>query len=259
MRFAVWRCLRGAPESASRTASIHAASSGPSARRALDLGSGAAGDMSAISAYLATVLRLSLSLLAISARGTPAASIARISLTSSRGTVISSILSGRVCPKPSPGKTIRRGPRPWFLGCGPHDQNAQFLMARCSNPGAHSDQFLLHINTAEFVAPGGQELRGAAAGGVPVGQLAQKCLERGRRIGSLALGAPAKDLVDGREVLRPGGALLRARDQQYQRGAAAPCRLRPVRGALPAPLGRAPWRWRPPPVPPLGNYLSRRV
>ena len=25
-------------------------------------------------------------------------------------------------------KTIRRGPRPWFLGCGPHDQNAQFLM-----------------------------------------------------------------------------------------------------------------------------------
>lgn len=128
MRFAVWRCLRGAPESASRTASIHAALSGPSARRALDLGSGAAGDMSAISAYLATVLRLSPSLLAISARGTPAASIARISLTSSRGTVISSILSGRVCPKPSPGKTIRRGPRPWFLGCGPHDQNAQFLM-----------------------------------------------------------------------------------------------------------------------------------
>lgn len=63
----------------------------------------------------------------------------------------------------------------------------------------------MHINTAEFVAPGGQELRGAAAGGVPVGQLAQKCLERGRRIGSLALGAPAKDLVDGREVLRPGG------------------------------------------------------
>lgn len=96
------------------------------------------------------------------------------------------------------------------------------------------DQFLLHINTAEFVAPGGQELRGAAAGGVPVGQLAQKCLERGRRIGSLALGAPAKDLVDGREVLRPGGALLRARDQQYQRGAAAPRRLRPVRGTLPA-------------------------
>ena len=67
-------------------------------------------------------------LLAISARGTPAASITRISLTSSRGTVISSILSGRVRPKPSPGKTIRRGPRPWFLGCGPHDQNAQFLM-----------------------------------------------------------------------------------------------------------------------------------
>ena len=69
---------------------------------------------------------------------------------------------------------------------------------------------------------------------MPVGQLAQKCLERDRRIGSLALGAPAKDLVDGREVLRPAGALLRARDQQYQRGAAAPCRLRPVRGALPA-------------------------
>ena len=128
MHFAVWRCLRGAPESASRTASIHAASSGLSARCALDLGSGAAGDMSAISAYLATVLRLSPSLLAISARGTPAASITRMSLTSSRGTVISSILSGRVRPKPSPGKTIRRGPRPWFLGCGPHDQNAQFLM-----------------------------------------------------------------------------------------------------------------------------------
>lgn len=94
----------------------------------IDPCAGAEVDMSAISAYLATVLRLSPSLLAISARGTPAASITLISLTSSRGTVISSILSGRVRPKPSPGKTIRRGPRPWFLGCGPHDQNAQFLM-----------------------------------------------------------------------------------------------------------------------------------
>lgn len=35
---------------------------------------------------------------------------------------------GRVRLRPSPGKTIRRGPRTWFLGRGPHDQTAQFLM-----------------------------------------------------------------------------------------------------------------------------------
>ena len=53
---------------------------------------------------------------------------AHISLTSSRGTVISSILPGRVRPKQPPGKTIRRGPRPRSRGRGPHDQTAQFLM-----------------------------------------------------------------------------------------------------------------------------------
>lgn len=72
--------------------------------------------MSAISAYLATVLRLSPSLLAISARGTPAASITLISLTSSKGTVISSILSGRVRPKPSPGKQYGEGRAPGSWG-----------------------------------------------------------------------------------------------------------------------------------------------
>ena len=86
----------------------------------------AAGDMPAMSAYLATALRLSLSFLAISARGTPAASISRISLISSRGTVISSILPRRVRPKQPPGKTIRRGPHPPRGGGGPHDHTAQF-------------------------------------------------------------------------------------------------------------------------------------
>ena len=84
--------------------------------------------MSAMSAYLATVLRLRRSLRAISARGTPAAGRVRISLTSSRGTAVSSILPRRVRPKQPPGKTIRRGPRPRSRGRGPHDQTAQFLM-----------------------------------------------------------------------------------------------------------------------------------
>lgn len=90
---AVWRCLRGAPASASRTDSTQA----PLPSRAglsRGAGTGAAGDMSPVSAYLATVLRLSPSLLAISALGTPSASIARMSLRVSWDTAVSPVLPG---------------------------------------------------------------------------------------------------------------------------------------------------------------------
>ena len=112
MRLAVWRCLRGAPASASRTDSTQA----PLPSRAglsRGAGTGAAGDMSSMSAYLATVLRLSPSLLAISALGTPSASIARISFRVSWDTVISSILPGALFWKTAPGRRYAEGrPRP---------------------------------------------------------------------------------------------------------------------------------------------------
>lgn len=75
------------------------------ARAGLDLGAGvgAASDMSSMSAYFATVLQLTQSLLAISARGTPPASIDRISFIMSWGTVISSTLPGRARQSLRPG------------------------------------------------------------------------------------------------------------------------------------------------------------
>ena len=75
-------------------------------------GTGAAGDMSSMSAYFATVLRLTRSLRAISALGTPSASIDRISFLVSRGTVISSILPGRPRQSARPGQPYGEGRAP---------------------------------------------------------------------------------------------------------------------------------------------------
>ena len=99
----------------------------PIRARAASLRRVAAGDMSPISAYLATVLRLTRSLLAISARGTPSASIERISFLTSRGTVISSILPGRARQSRRPGKRYGEGRAPGPPGRGPLAQTAQFL------------------------------------------------------------------------------------------------------------------------------------
>lgn len=68
--------------------------------------------MSSMSAYFATVLRLTPSLLAISARGTPSASIDRISFIMSRGTVISSILPRRARQSLRPGTLCVEGRAP---------------------------------------------------------------------------------------------------------------------------------------------------
>ena len=89
IRLAVCRCFLGAPRSSLRMPSIHR--SLPSrARSALSAGIGAAGDMSSMSAYFATVFRLTWSARAISDLECPAAPIDRLSFAMSRGTVISS-------------------------------------------------------------------------------------------------------------------------------------------------------------------------
>lgn len=80
--------------------------------RALALLTGATGDMSSMSAYLLTVLRLTWSLRAISDLETPSASIDRISFLMSRGTVISSILPGRSRQSTRPGKHTARAAPP---------------------------------------------------------------------------------------------------------------------------------------------------
>ena len=103
----------------------------------------AAGERSSMSAYLATVLRLRCSSRAISALGTPLASIERISFLTSRGTVISSILPGRSSPKFAPGKTIRRGPRPWPPGTRPS-------CSKCSIPDARGAQIPVLIRTISY-------------------------------------------------------------------------------------------------------------
>lgn len=91
MRLAVCRCFLGAPRSAASTESIQA--SWPASEgRGLSAASGGAGDMSSMSAYLATVLRLTPSSRAISALGTPRASISRMSCCVCRGTVILTFL-----------------------------------------------------------------------------------------------------------------------------------------------------------------------
>lgn len=72
-------------------------------------GRGGAGDMSSMSACFATALRLAWGLRAISALGTPSASIDRISFLMSRGTVISSILPGRARQSLRPGTPYGEG------------------------------------------------------------------------------------------------------------------------------------------------------
>ena len=84
--------------------------------------------MSSMSAYFATVLRLTPSLLAISARGTPPASIDRISFITSRGTVISSILPGRARQSLRPGTPYGEGRAPGPGERGPRALSAQFSM-----------------------------------------------------------------------------------------------------------------------------------
>lgn len=61
-----------------------------------------------MSAYFATVFRLTWSTRSISDLERPAASIDRISFTVSRGTVISSILPGRARQSNRPGETYGR-------------------------------------------------------------------------------------------------------------------------------------------------------
>ena len=91
-------------------------------------GSGTEGDMSSVPAYFATVLRLTPSLIAISARGTLSASIDRISFIMSRGTAISSILPGRARQSLRPGTPCGEGRAPGPRGGGPHALSAQFSM-----------------------------------------------------------------------------------------------------------------------------------
>lgn len=68
--------------------------------------------MSSASAYFATVLRLTPSLRAISALGTPEASIFRISCLVSGGTVILTLLPAPLAKANAPGGNIRRGRAP---------------------------------------------------------------------------------------------------------------------------------------------------
>lgn len=90
-------------------------------------GRGGAGDMSSMSAYFATALRLAWILRAISAFGTPSASIDRISFLMSRGTVISSILPGRL-GKVSVREHHTARAAPLVPGGGPRALSAQFAM-----------------------------------------------------------------------------------------------------------------------------------
>ena len=124
-----WRCgaACAAPPGPTRARTRPA----PRARRghaSTGAGIGAADDMSSMSAYFATVLRLTPSLLAISARGTPPASIDRISFIMSRGTVISSILPGRARQSLRPGTRCGESRAPDPSGRGSRALSAQFLM-----------------------------------------------------------------------------------------------------------------------------------
>lgn len=109
---------------------------------------GAAGDISSMSAYFATVLRLMPGLLAISARGTLPASIDRISFIMSKGTVISSVLPGRAWQSLHPGTQYVEGRSPpdprWR---GPRDHSAQFSMPTALKKRDHSGHFLVNNNT----------------------------------------------------------------------------------------------------------------
>ena len=110
-------------------------------------GIGAAGDMSSMSAYFATVFRLTWSIRAISDLERPAASIDRISFTVSRGTVISSILPGRARQSNRPGKPYGEGRAPGPRGAALLLKLLNFSCSRCLFPSDHSDHFLVNINT----------------------------------------------------------------------------------------------------------------
>ena len=103
--------------------------------------------MSSMSAYFATVFRLTWSIRAISDLERPAASIDRISFTVSRGTVISSILPGRARQSNRPGKPYGEGRAPGPRGAALLLKLLNFSCSRCSFPGDHSDHFLVNINT----------------------------------------------------------------------------------------------------------------
>ena len=132
-------------ESASRTPATHS-SLPSSAGLPLLWGIGAAGDMSSMSAYFATVFRLTWSIRAISDLERPAASIDRISFTVSRGTVISSILPGRARQSNHPGKPYGEGRAPGPRGAALLLKLLNFSCSRCLFPSDHSDHFLVNIN-----------------------------------------------------------------------------------------------------------------
>lgn len=99
-----------------------------------------------MSAYFATVFRLTWSIRAISDLERPAASIDRISFTVSRGTVISSILPGRARQSNRPGKPYGEGRAPGPRGAALLLKLLNFSCSRCSFPSDHSDHFLENIN-----------------------------------------------------------------------------------------------------------------
>lgn len=132
-------------DGASRTPMTHS-SLPSSAGLPLLWGIGAAGDMSSMSAYFATVFRLTWSTRAISDLERPAASIDRISFTVSRGTVISSILPGRARQSNRPGKPYGEGRAPGPRGAALLLKLLNFACSRCSFPSDHSDHFLVNIN-----------------------------------------------------------------------------------------------------------------
>ena len=164
----MWRCFLGAPRSASRTPATHS-SLPSSAGLPLLRGIGAAGDMSSMSAYFATVFRLTWSIRAISDLERPAASIDRISFTVSRGTVISSILPGRARQSNRPGKPYGEGRAPGPRGAALLLKLVNFSCSRCLFPSDHSDHFLVNINTqaAPHQHLARRVVHGHGGGGIP--------------------------------------------------------------------------------------------
>ena len=102
--------------------------------------------MSSMSAYFATVFRLTWSTRAISDLERPAASIDRISFTVSRGTVISPVLPGRARQSNRPGKPYGGDRAPGPRGTTLLFKLLGYSCSRCSAPGDHSDHFLVNIN-----------------------------------------------------------------------------------------------------------------
>lgn len=99
-------------------------------------------------AYFATVFRLTWCTRAVSDFERPVASIDRISFAVSRGTVISSILPGRVRQSNRPGKPCGEGRAPGTGGAALLFKLLNFSCSRCSFPSEHSDHFLVNINSA---------------------------------------------------------------------------------------------------------------